>query len=227
MTNARWRQVTEDLRSKDSARAVRASQTLADIAETVNVPELYALLRDGSFFVREAAAVPLARLVGLTALSSLLEAYGRGLRDGQDNDGLTATIGVLIEGEPKQAAELLLELLKTGDDEMRANAAWALGFAASEITPDVLIDLVDHDPAWAVKLAAVGSLSSFRGYADVLAKLVGLVDAPDEQIAIEAVYALGYLEDPAAIPAIETALRTATSQGVRNAAEYALSRLKS
>ena len=57
-----------------------------------DVPQLVALLEDDSFYVREAAAWPLAELGRTEVLPQLLRAYQRGLDEGDDNDGFSAAL---------------------------------------------------------------------------------------------------------------------------------------
>jgi hypothetical protein len=99
-----------------------------ETATEANVPELYALLADRGFFFCEAVAVPLARLEGVRALPHLLMALQQGFDDAYDNDSLQGTIIGLVEREPERSRAVLQELLKSDDDKMRENAAWALTF---------------------------------------------------------------------------------------------------
>lgn len=110
----RWQHLIDDLRnSKDVDLAFRASQFISEYADESCVPDLYALLQDENFYIRETAADPLARLEGINALPALFMMLTRGEEDGHDNDGICEIIGSLIESDKKEALPLLLEMLKS------------------------------------------------------------------------------------------------------------------
>jgi hypothetical protein len=71
---------------------------------------LIELLADESFFVREAAAWPLSDLGRLDALPQLLAAYQRGLAEGHDNDGFSASLIDLVQSEPVEGARSVVRL---------------------------------------------------------------------------------------------------------------------
>lgn len=225
MSQSDWAQLLQDLYNiTDIDRTVRASLALAEVANETHTLELYRMLQDESFFIREAAAVPLARLEGIKALPALFQAFARGIQDGHDNDGLNATIADLLEAHQKEAAPILLKMLTKTDDEIRANAAWALGFVASEITAEPLIYALNNDESSKVRSEAAGSLGSFRGNPKVLDELVRAIKDKDEQVCISAISSLGYLGDKRGIPPLQEALKGSTER-VREFARYSLQRL--
>src|SRR5882672_11141765 len=77
---------------KDIDASIKAAKTISKVAGPKNVKELYSLLQSPSFFVRETAAVPLARLEGIKVLPHLFRAMKQGELDGHDNDSLTDTL---------------------------------------------------------------------------------------------------------------------------------------
>jgi hypothetical protein len=126
-----WEAITRDLRGDlDPARMAAAAAQLHSTATTEDIPRLRELLGDESFFVREAAAWPLAELAGADYLAELLGAYQRGLDDGHDNDGFTAALIKLAESDPVHVAEALQPLARSSDDALRENAQWLLTFCA-------------------------------------------------------------------------------------------------
>jgi HEAT repeat protein len=227
MRKQNWPQLVQDLQSPDVKRAVRAYAEISEVADESHVPELYSLLNDESFFVREAVASSLARLEGVAALPHLFQAYTRGFQEGHDNDGLTATITEFLEENQEEATPLLLDMLKSTDPETRANAAWALGFTASQIGPDVLLSLLETESVQEVRQAIVGSLDSFDRSPEVINKLIELLTDNNEQVKIAAVSALGYMGNKQAIIPLEELLEKSTSSRVQEFVKDALKNLNS
>jgi hypothetical protein len=97
-----------------------------------DVPRLLALLKDDSFFVREAAAWPLSDLGITGALPDLLDALHRGFEEGHDNDGLSAALMDMVEANPSSARVALKELLQSGDPNLHEHALWLLEFCKGE-----------------------------------------------------------------------------------------------
>ncbi len=218
-----WIHLVDALRSDDIDRAVDAAQTLAEIADATHIPALYQLLQDHDFFVREAAADPLARLEGARALPRLFQALRRGRQDGHDNDGLTALTADVIEQHQDDALPVLLAMHRSPSSEERAEAAWALGFVASDLACEALLHAV-RDESTAVRSAAIGSLSSCKTGTTREILIQALTD-PDEEVRVNAAASLGYLGDQQAVPALQAALHDPEPQ-VRAFAAYALERLQ-
>lgn len=227
MRKQNWPQLVQDLQSPDVKRAVRAYEEISEVADESHVPELYSLLNDESFFVREAVASSLARLEGVKALPYLFQAYTRGFQEGHDNDGLTATITELLEEKQEEATPFLLDMLKSTDAETRANAAWALGFTASQIMPDVLLSLLETESVQEVRQAIVGSLGSFGRSPEAINKLIELLTDNNEQVKIAAISALGYMGIKQAIIPLEEVLEKSTSSRVQEFVKDALKNLNS
>jgi len=225
MSKLNWSQLIQDLRSEDVERSVNACQKIDEMADESHIQELYSLLNDESFFIREAAANPLARLEGVKALPRLFQAYTRGFQDGHDNDGLSVTIVGLIEENKEKVTPLLLEMLQSEDIDKRANAAWALGFTAPQIKPQILLELLESESNQKVRLAIIGALSSFTGYSEVTEKLLSLLSETDEQVRIDVISALGYLGDKRAIAPLKIILEEATNGRIHEFTEFALKRL--
>ena len=224
MSKQNWSRLIEDLRSSNVEHAVRASEKISEIADENNIPELYSLLNDESFFVREAVAFPLVRLEGVDALAPLLQAYKRGFHDGHDNDGLNFAIVELLEENQEEAAPLLLNMLKKSDSETRKFAAWALGFVSSQISPVYLLEVIDNDERADVRSAAIVSLSSFKEYPEIFDKLVSLLHDPNLYVKSAAIAALGYWGDRRAIKPLQKMLKGA-SEAIRFSIQFAMERI--
>ncbi len=221
MAEQDWDRLVADLRAvvDDIDRAVDAVPALAALADSSRVPELYRLLQDDEFFVREAAAEPLARLEGVRALPQLFEA----LSEGHDNDGLVFTIVELLESHPREARPHLLAMLHSPEPQERQHAAWALGFVPAEEALDPLLAaLADQSPA--VRGAVAGSLGRYA--ADkVIDPLLQTLQDGDAWVRIDVASTLGYLGDRRAVPALEAAQRDPIER-VRFFATDALERLR-
>lgn len=224
MQRSDWVQLISDLRNEDDIdRAAEACEKIAQVADESHVADLYALLQDANFFVREAVTVPLARLEGLKALPALFHALTRGFNEGCDNDSLSSTIADLLEDNQAAAAPILLDMLTAAESETRANAAWALGFVAEEITADPLLAALSDTDA-GVRSDAAGSLASFGSDPRVIEALLRALSDSNEQVRISAASSLGYLGDPRAIEPLKALLKI-TSRKFRPVVKDALERL--
>ncbi len=225
MAEQDWDRLVADLRAvvDDIDRAVDAVPALAALADASRVPELYRLLRDDDFFVREAAAEPLARLEGVRALPQLFEALSRGEHEGHDNDGLVFTIVELLGAHPEEVRPLLLAMLRSPTPQERGHAAWALGFVPAEEALDPLLAaLADQSPA--VRGAAAGALGRYAADKVIDPLLQALQDG-DAWVRVDVAATLGYLGDRRAVPALEAAQRDPVER-VRFFATGALERLR-
>jgi HEAT repeat protein len=128
MNTAAWDAVVAQLEALDN-RSVAAAARLHKEATLEDVPRLLALLESGdNFFVREAAAWPLAELVGPRVLRELFRAYQRGLDEGQDNDGFTTALLEVAGIYPREARVALADLAASADEPIRGHAKWLLDF---------------------------------------------------------------------------------------------------
>jgi HEAT repeat protein len=133
MNDERWAESVRELHDlRPGSRAVEAAAELQRTASEEDIPRLLTLLRDDSFFVREAAAWPLSDLGVTSALPELLEAQHVGVQEGWDNDGLNAAIADLVETRPHEASAVLRQLVQAGPAHLREGARWALEFAGDQ-----------------------------------------------------------------------------------------------
>ncbi len=220
-----WDRIIAELNNvEDIDRAVAASNVLDQAADESCLPQLHQLLSQSkNFFVREAAAVPIARLEGLRALPQLLRALELGQEEGHDNDGLVSVISDLVWTNPEEAAPVLLKMIKDPSERSRRNAAWLWGFAAKVLPTEPLLVLLS-DPSSCVRSAAVGSLGSFKGCENAFASLVEALKDPDDQVKMSGASALGFFGDKRAVPPLR-ALFSDSSPSVQRFVEYALKQL--
>jgi bilin biosynthesis protein len=220
-----WDRIIAELHDvEDIRRAVGAYERLSKAADESWLPRLHQLLATGrDFFVREAAAYPIARLEGLRALPQLLHALKRGEDEGHDNDGLAALVSDLVWANPDQAAPLLIQMIGSSSERQRSDAAWLWGFAATALPPEPLLRL-SKDPSPPVRSAAIGSLGTYKGRDDVFATLTQALHDSDESVRCSAASALGFYEDQRALPLLRELLPSA-SERVRPIIKYALQQL--
>lgn len=127
-----WNAVVSDLEALDN-RSVAAAARLHAEATLEDVPRLLALLEGGgNFFVREAAAWPLAELAGPRVLLELLRAYQCGFDEGHDNDGFTAALLEVTGIYPREARVALNELVVGAEEPICGHAKWLLEFCEGQ-----------------------------------------------------------------------------------------------
>jgi hypothetical protein len=123
-----WNEIVLALGERDVPTCVDAATRLHAEADINDVPRLKELLQNESFFVREAAAWPLAELAGPSALPELFAAYQRGFGEGHDNDGFTAALLEIPALHRTETKPALLLLMGFGGDKIREHAEWLLEF---------------------------------------------------------------------------------------------------
>ena len=133
MTERDWHELDAALHDVNNVdRAVAAADRIQREAGREDIPHLLHLLKDTSFFVREAAAWPLSDLGVTEALPELLAALHQGEREGHDNDGLTAALVDLAEARPQEAATVLNGIAASGKAHLREHAVWLLEFCQAK-----------------------------------------------------------------------------------------------
>lgn len=223
MTSTEWERILADLHAQDDVdRIVQAAARLDDVANEAHLPDLYRLIQDDDWFIREAAAVPLARLAGVDALPLLFQALFRGQQQGQDNDSLSTMVVEVLEAYREECAPLLLSMLDNPNPPIRVHGAWALGWQPAVVALAPLLAAL-HDPDANVRGAAAGSLSSFK-VDGVMEALLPLLFDSDDQVRVDVVASLGYLGDRRALPALQAALQDSCER-VRSFAAYFLQQL--
>lgn len=130
MKTAAWNEIVSALDASEVSTCVEAASRLHAEAEIKDIPRLLALLENDSFFVREAAAWPLAKLVGPSVLPQLFSAYQRGFDEGHDNDGFTAALLEIPFLFPTETKLSLTNLIKVGDEKTKDYAQWLLEFCS-------------------------------------------------------------------------------------------------
>ncbi|HSV78662.1 MAG TPA: hypothetical protein VLK85_05590 [Ramlibacter sp.] len=128
METTAWDKLLAALASRDVETSVEGAKRLHAEATGSDVPRLVGLLNSDDFFTREAAAWPLAELVGPTVLPELFVAYQRGFDEGHDNDGFTAALLEIAALHPRETRAALLRIVDTAQEPVRGHAQWLLEF---------------------------------------------------------------------------------------------------
>lgn len=127
-----WSELVSALDAPSVEESVAAASRLHAEADADDIPKLLALLKSADFFVREAAAWPLAELAGPAVLCYLLVAYQRGFDEGHDNDGFTAALLEIPALFPAEAPAALARIIAVAAEPMRGHAQWLLEFCEGE-----------------------------------------------------------------------------------------------
>lgn len=130
-----WNEIASGLGNPDVPTCVAAASKLHASAAPEDIPRLLSLLESDDFFVREAAAWPLAELAGLTALPQLLKAYQRGFDEGHDNDGFSAALLEIPALFGPEATRAIAGFAETAEGKMKGHALWLLEFCAKAGEP--------------------------------------------------------------------------------------------
>ena len=128
MEHSRWLSLVAALSDPDVSVALGAVKSIQDESTIEDLPSLIQLLDHEDFFIREAAAWPLAWLAGSTLLPQLFTAYQRGFDQGHDNDGFTAALLEIPALFPVEAKTRLEALATQASEPIREYASWLLEF---------------------------------------------------------------------------------------------------
>lgn len=120
--------IVSDLTSKDIDVCVEAASRLHKESEVEDIPRFLSLLESSDFFIREAAAWPLAELAGAERLPELFTAYQRGFDEGHDNDGFTAALLEIPALYPGATRHALEKIILANEQPICGHAAWLLEF---------------------------------------------------------------------------------------------------
>jgi HEAT repeat protein len=201
---ATWDEIIADLHSDDVDRYVAACEAIDRAANRGHLPQLHDLLINGrDFAIREAAAVPVARIEGAAALRPLLHAMRLGTVEHHDNDGLNATILDVVEGDPLGAAPVLRELFASPDAEDRSVGVWLWGNAGATLDAGPLLEAARDDAASVRALALDWLGANYPRREDVYRTLLDALTDALPSVRVGAVRGLGYFGDPRARGAVD------------------------
>jgi HEAT repeat protein len=188
------RELLAALRSSDAAVREDASRQLA-AAERLELPhDFTSVLRDVNWMTRRAAVAGLTRHVDRGMLASLLTA----LRDEhRDFNVLSSALQLLAASELDVTAPLI-ELLRTGEVDLRIQAALALGEQPHVSAIEALIQALT-DPDVNVRYHAIEALGRLRA-AEAVDPLGDIAESGDFFLAFPALDALAQIHDSRVAP---------------------------
>ena len=128
MDASTWTVIVSALSDADVNVCVEAAERLHAEVSAEDIPGLLSLLKSNDFFIREAAAWPLAELAGPAVLADLFEAYQRGLNEGHDGDSFATALIEIPSLHAKEARLKLEQLAVSEDHNERTHASWLLEF---------------------------------------------------------------------------------------------------
>ena len=195
------RALAADLRSRDPKVREEAAQRIA-AAEAVEQPQAFtAALRAEDWRVRRAAVDGLARHAHRDMLASLLTA----LREEHRDFNVLSSALQLLATSDVDVTGPLAELLQDGDNDLRIQAALALGEQRHPAAAAPLIAALE-DPDVNVRFHAIEALGRLRA-ADAAEALSGIAEREDFFLAFPAIDALAQINDsriaPRLVPLLE------------------------
>lgn len=128
MKDGTWNEIVAQLTGPDMDAWVIAATRIHTESDEQDVPRLLELLKHDNFFVREAAAWPLAELAGPTVLPQLFAAYQQGFDDGHDNDGFSAALLEIPALHPSTTKATLALIVQSSPEPVKGHAEWLLEF---------------------------------------------------------------------------------------------------
>ena len=135
MNSTTWAALVAELSAPTADICVKAAERIHKESTAEDIPRLLGLLESEDFFVREAAAWPLAELAGPEVLPRLLPAYQRGFDQGHDNDGFTAALLEIPALYPTEAVLVLENIAGAATEPIRSHALWLLEFCKPLTAP--------------------------------------------------------------------------------------------
>ena len=184
------RTLAEDLRSADPAVRSRALERVEAAGAAGPHAAIVELLRNDSWQVRRGAIDGLSRQSPARLVASLIEA----LRDEHRDFNVLSSALQLLSMTDVDVTAPLAELLRTGDADLRMQAALALGEQSSPTASAALVEALD-DPDANVRFHAIESLGKLR-VAEAVDSLAEIAESGDFFLAFPAIDALARIDDP-------------------------------
>ncbi len=193
------------------------------------------LLQDPDPGVRQTAAVTLAKLGGKSKKALIQAAVCD--PDAQTRSGLAAygkRVKLLCHTQPDvideavalpRAEEQLLAYLSHPSPTTRLAAARDLAKLRSARAYGVIWNMVGKDPVWSVRVSSLRILTRAYGKKALPVLQRTLAADPDARVREVALEGLGFVRDPASVPAIATSARVEQLPSVQLAAVAALAKI--
>ena len=174
---------------KDESEYTRRSavEVLNEICDPGTVKDLLEAIKDDDWWVRARAGDALAEIGGPKVVNSVLE-----LVKDKDEDIRRTAIEILNATKDETAVETLIKATDDADWWVRERAVDALAQIGSKKALPKLLELLGKNPRTdTVVVRALGKL----GDADVISKLVPMLQRPEREIQVEAIKAIAHLAD--------------------------------
>ncbi|MBI4403793.1 MAG: HEAT repeat domain-containing protein, partial [Deltaproteobacteria bacterium] len=178
---------------------------------------LFLLLKDNDQEVRKLAAVALSYFDDAEVTTHLIEAV-----DDSEPSVQQAAIGVLAKKQEKALSSVPKLLSWVGVSRLRKTVSKAVLSIGEQSIPTIVEFIQDKERDTFAKIHAIAILKSFGKKAQYATPvLLQLIKEPDVELRKHTVRALGKIGSPAAIPALQAALKDSDS-AVREAAGEAI-----
>ncbi len=174
---------------KDESEYTRRSavEVLNEIGNPDSVKELLSAIKDDDWWVRARAGDALAEIGGPKVVNSVLE-----LIKDKDEDIRRTAIEILNATKDEKAVDTLMKATDDSDWWVRERAVDALAQIGSEkAVPKLTAMLGKNAQTDVVVVRALGKI----GNADVISKIVPMLQRPEREIQVEAIKALSHLAD--------------------------------
>ncbi|MGY8794978.1 MAG: HEAT repeat domain-containing protein, partial [Woeseiales bacterium] len=174
---------------KDESEYTRRSavEVLNEIGDPDSVKDLFQAIKDDDWWVRARAGDALAEIGGPKVVNSVLE-----LIKDKDEDIRRTAIEILNAIKDESAVEALIKATDDTDWWVRERAVDALAQLGNKKALPKLLDMLGKNgKSDTVIVRAIGTL----GDADVISKILPMLNRPEREIQVEAIKAISQLAD--------------------------------
>jgi len=207
---------------KDESEYTRRSavEVLNEIGDPNSVKDLLSAIKDDDWWVRARAGDALAEIGGPKVVNSVLE-----LIKDEDEDIRRTAIEILNATKDENAVDTLIKATDDEDWWVRERAVDALAHIGSKKALPKLVDMLGQNAKTdTVVVRAIGKL----GDADVISKILPMLNRPEREIQVEAIKAISHLADETHAETIRGVLqkiKKSEDKTIINSADMALKEL--
>ena len=204
---------------KDESEYTRRSavEVLNEIGNPDSVKDLFQAIKDDDWWVRARAGDALAEIGGPKVVNSVLE-----LINDKDEDIRRTAIEILNAVKDETAVEALMKATDDSDWWVRERAVDALAQIGNKKALPKLIEMLGkNSKSDTVIVRAIGKL----GDADVISKILPMLNRPEREIQIEAIKAISHLADEGhadTIRAVLQRIKESDDRTIINSADKAI-----
>ena len=204
---------------KDESEYARRSavEVLNEICDPNSVKDLLSAIKDDDWWVRARAGDALAEIGGPKVVNSVLE-----LIKDDDEDIRRTAIEILNATKDENAVDTLIKATDDEDWWVRERAVDALAHIGSKKALPKLVDMLGQNAKTdTVVVRAIGKL----GDADIISKILPMLNRPEREIQVEAIKAISHLADESHAETIRGVLKKikkSEDKTIINSADMAL-----